>query len=147
MLFRSTGYFFEMNPSGLMADALLGQNGQNRQWDGIWNARAVHTGFGWVLEIQIPFRTLNFNPESDTWGINFQRTVRRKNEDSIWMGHARNQGVRRMTNAGLLTGLRNVSQGLGLDVKPYALAMAEAAPGRGQSNFSRNTQEIGRAHV
>ena len=30
-----TGYFFEMNPSGLMADALLGVNGQNREWDGI----------------------------------------------------------------------------------------------------------------
>ena len=34
-------------------------------------------------------------PNSDTWGINFQRTVRRKNEDSIWMGWARNQGLRR----------------------------------------------------
>jgi len=36
-----TGYFFEMNPSGLMADALQGAaNASNRQWDGIWNARA-----------------------------------------------------------------------------------------------------------
>ena len=35
-----TGYFFEMNPSGLMADSLFGINGDNRQWDGIWNARA-----------------------------------------------------------------------------------------------------------
>ena len=35
----STGYFFEMNPSGLMGDALRGLNGYNRQWDGIWNAR------------------------------------------------------------------------------------------------------------
>jgi hypothetical protein len=94
-----SGYFFEMNPSGLMADSLIGVNGQNRQWDGIWNARHKHTDFGWVLEIEIPFRTLNFNPASDTWGINFQRTVRRKNEDSIWMGWARNQGLQRMTNA------------------------------------------------
>ena len=34
-----SGYFFEMNPSGLMADSLMGVNGDNRQWDGIWNAR------------------------------------------------------------------------------------------------------------
>ena len=65
---------------------------------------------GWTIEIEIPFRTLNFDPNSDTWGINFQRTVRRKNEDSIWMGWARNQGLRRMTNAGLLTGIQDVTR-------------------------------------
>ena len=46
-----TGYFFEMNPSGLMADALLGINGENREWDGIWNARALRSEIGWTLEI------------------------------------------------------------------------------------------------
>ena len=116
-----SGYFFEMNPAGLMADALLGVNGQNRQWDGIWNARHNHDNLGWTLEIEIPFRTLNFDPDNDTWGINFQRTVRRKNEDSIWMGWARNQGLRRMTNAGRVTGISEVTQGNGLDIKPYGV--------------------------
>ena len=125
-----SGYFFEMNPSGLMADSIFGVNVDNRQWDGIWDARVVHTDFGWTIEIEIPFRTLNFNPEQDTWGMNFQRTVRRKNEDSIWMGWARNQGLRRMTNAGHVTGIRNVTQGHGLDIKPYALFTAQASPGR-----------------
>ena len=126
-----TGYFFEMNPSGLMADALLGVNGQNRQWDGIWNARARRSEIGWTLEIEIPFRTLNFDPNNDTWGINFQRTVRRKNEESIWSGWARNQGLRRMNNAGLVTGIREVSQGRGLDIKPYGLFTSESNPGGG----------------
>jgi len=130
-----TGYFFEMNPSGLMADALLGINGQNREWDGIWNARARRSEIGWTLEIEIPFRTLNFNPNSDTWGINFQRTVRRKNEESIWNGWARNQGLRRMNNAGLVTGIRDVSQGHGLDIKPYGLFTSEASPGRGDGSM------------
>src|SRR5688572_7330422 len=128
-----TGYFFEMNPSGLMADALLGVNGQNREWDGIWNARHRRSEIGWTLEIVIPFRTLNFDPNSDTWGINFQRTVRRKNEESLWMGWARNQGLRRMSNAGLVTGIRDVTQGHGLDIKPYGVFTTEASPGRGSS--------------
>jgi hypothetical protein len=80
-----SGYFFEMNPSGLMADSLFGVNGDNRAWDGIWDARVVRSEIGWTIEIEIPFRTLNFDPDNDTWGFNFQRTVRRKNEDSIWM--------------------------------------------------------------
>jgi hypothetical protein len=133
-----SGYFFEMNPSGLMADSIFGVNGDNRAWDGIWNARVRHSEIGWTIEIQIPFKTLNFNPESDTWGMNFQRTVRRKNEDSIWMGWARNQGLRRMTNAGYVTGIREVTQGIGLDVKPYALFTAQSSPGRGSSSFDKD---------
>ncbi len=133
-----SGYFFEMNPSGLMADSLFGVNGNNRQWDGIWNARVRRSDIGWTIEIEIPFRTLNFNPESDTWGMNFQRTVRRKNEDSIWMGWARNQGLRRMANAGHVTGIRDATQGLGLDIKPYGLFTAQASPGRGVGSFDRD---------
>jgi hypothetical protein len=127
-----SGYFFETNPSGLMADSLFGVNGDNRQWDGIWDLRTDRSEIGWTIEVEIPFRTLNFNPNSDTWGINFQRTVRRKNEESIWTGWARNQGLRRMTNAGHVTGITNVTQGRGLDIRPYGLYIAEASPGRGR---------------
>ena len=87
---------------------------------------------GWTLEIEIPFRTLNVNPDNDVWGINFQRVVSRKSEQSIWSGWARNQGLRRMTNAGVLTGLRDMTQGHGLDIKPYGLVSSLASPGRGQ---------------
>ena len=134
-----SGYFFEMNPSGLMADSWFGVNGDNRAWDGIWSARVHRSEIGWTIEIEIPFRTLNFDPGNDTWGFNFQRTVRRKNEDSIWSGWARNQGLRRMTNAGRVTGLRNLSQGVGLDVKPYGLATAGASPGRGVTRTDVDT--------
>jgi uncharacterized protein DUF5916/cellulose/xylan binding protein with CBM9 domain len=128
-----TGYFFETNPSGAMADALMGTNGQNRQWDGIWNERVQRNSAGWSFEVEIPFRTLNFNPNSDTWGINVSRTLSRKNENSIWMGWARNQGVSRMTNAGRLTGLSGVTQGHGLDVKPYVLGTAQDARVRNEA--------------
>lgn len=133
-----SGYFFEMNPSGLMGDALIGVNGSNRQWDGIWDARVHHSSIGWTIEIAIPFRTLNFDPKSDTWGINFQRTVRRKNEDSVWMGWARNQGLQRMTNAGRLVGLHDMTQGHGLDVKPYGLVSSGTQPALGVTSAQQN---------
>jgi hypothetical protein len=128
---QQSGYFFEMNPSGLMGDALRGAGFQNRQWDGIWNAKARRSEIGWTLEIEIPFRTLNFDPAAEFWGINFQRSVKRKNEESLWMGWGRNQGLNRLSNAGMLTGLRDIHVGHGLDLKPYAVATAEAFPGRG----------------
>ena len=136
------GYFFEINPSGAMGDGLIDPSedggglgaGANKSWDGIWTARVRRGPGGWTAEIEIPFKTLNFEPGAASWGINFQRTVRRKNEESLWMGHARNQGLRRMSNAGLVQGFGGLSQGVGLDLKPYAVGSVLAAPGRGHPN-------------
>ncbi|MCA1583689.1 MAG: carbohydrate binding family 9 domain-containing protein, partial [Acidobacteria bacterium] len=133
-----TGYFFEINPAGAMGDGIVsGPGGDdlggnvNKSWDGIWTARVRRTPEGWTAEIELPFKTLNFNPSSDTWGANFQRTVRRKNEESLWTGWLRNEGLLRMSNAGRVVGLADISQGVGLDVKPYALGSLQAAPGFG----------------
>jgi len=141
---QQSGYFFEMNPWGLMADAVMGPGGSNnRQWDGIWDARVARSEIGWTLEIVIPFRTLNFDPNAPAWGINFQRTVRRKSEESLWTGHQRNQGLRRMSNAGLLVGISDVSQGVGLDVRPYAAGHVAEAPGRVPAVGREESGDIG----
>ena len=132
-LTAQNGYFFETNPSGLMGDSLIGPTGQNRQWDGLWLLRVQRDEQGWSFEAEIPFSTLNFDPKATSWGINFQRTVRRRNEDSLWNGWGRNQGLQRLSNAGLLTGMnQEVSQGLGLDLRPFGVVTSDAAPGTGR---------------
>ena len=88
-----TGYFFEINAAGLMGDGLMGGGGgrggfgrggfgggANKAWDGIWEAQTSRRPDGWSAEIRIPFRTLNFDPNTEDWWINFQRTIRRKND-------------------------------------------------------------------
>jgi len=134
-----TGYFFEINPSGAMGDGLIsgptggggGFGGEmEKSWDGIWLARVRRTDTGWTAEVEVPFKTVNFNPDTDTWGANFQRTVRRKNEDSLWTGWLRDEGLTRMSNAGRVGGITDISQGIGLDLKPYLLGAASNAPGR-----------------
>ncbi len=138
-----SGYYFEINPSGAMGDGLVDPSrrvrgrdnlgaGINRSWDGVWLARVRRTPAGWTAEVEIPFRTLNFDSAASAWGINFQRTVRRKNENSLWTGYALNQGLARMSNAGRVEGLQGISQGLGLDLKPYVVGSVSSAPGRGQ---------------
>jgi hypothetical protein len=129
-----TGYYFEINAAGLMGDGILGGGGGrgfgghggggggvNKSWDGIWEARVARLDDGWSAEIRIPFQTLNFDPELDTWGINFQRTIRRNNEEILWRGHRRNQGLWRPVHAGQLTGLEGLSQGIGLEAKPSTI--------------------------
>ncbi len=133
-----TGYFFETNAAGVMGDALIssgggrggggGGGGGGRAWDGIWEVKSFIRLDGWSLEIRIPFRTLNFDPSSDTWGINFQRTIRRKNEEIMWRGYRRNQSLRQPIHAGRLTGLRGMSQGIGLEAVPYAVTNWKSVP-------------------
>ncbi|MGI9626986.1 MAG: DUF5916 domain-containing protein, partial [Longimicrobiales bacterium] len=140
-----TGYFFEINAAGLMGDGVIssggrggggggpgrggGGGGTNKAWDGIWEARTFIRPDGWSAEIQIPFRTLNFNPSQSEWGINFQRTIRRRNEEILWRGYLRNQGLRNPVFAGRLTGLSGLSQGVGLEAVPSSVVSWRNTPG------------------
>ncbi|MCG2587584.1 carbohydrate binding family 9 domain-containing protein [Rhodohalobacter sulfatireducens] len=121
---QRSAYFMEVNPNALRTDGLIttGQ-GQtiNLNWDGIWDAKAEISDIGWTTEIKIPFRTFNFDPDSDTWGVNFMRVIRRKSETVLWTGYQRNQGIERPQDGGLLTGLTGMSQGLGLEVVPFGI--------------------------
>jgi hypothetical protein len=137
-----SGYYFEMNPSGAMGDSLItaadafggGADNVARAWDGIWFAKVNKSDIGWTIEIEIPFRTVNFDPNAPAWGVNFQRTIRRKNEETLWTGFARNQGVRMMQNSGLLEGISDVSQGIGLDFQPYMVGSYLDARGRNRGD-------------
>lgn len=118
-----TAYLFATNPAAMRSDGLItvGQGvNYNGSWDGIWNVRTTVDSEGWIVEMVIPFRTLDFNPSNTHWGINFQRTVRRNNEEILWAGWRRHQGLFRPQNAGTLSGLSNLNQGLGLEVIPFA---------------------------
>ncbi|MEI7932139.1 MAG: DUF5916 domain-containing protein, partial [Alphaproteobacteria bacterium] len=97
---------------------------------------------GWSVEVQIPFRTVNFNPNGQSWGINFQRIVRRKNETSYWSGWGRNQGIYSLAFAGRLEGISDVSQGHGLDIKPYLLGNFSETPANGAPTVYRGNKGI-----
>lgn len=147
---RRNGYVFQVNPAGAMVDGLINASardddfgaGINRSWDGIWTARVRRSSGGWSTEIEIPFRTLNFDTTASTWGINFQRTIRRKSEEALWTGWDRSLGVTRMADAGRLEGLFGLSQGVGLDLKPYVVGNVSAAPGRGRPD-AVSTGDVG----
>lgn len=135
-------YFFETNPAALRGDGLLtvGQGTNlNKSWDGIWDVRTSVTEEGWIVEAKIPFRSLDFDPENLNWGINFQRTIRRENEEILWSGWRRNQGLFRPQNAGTLSGLTDLSQGIGVELTPYLSSTANRSwsqPGESEDTGS-----------
>jgi hypothetical protein len=121
------GYQFSVNPVGAKWDAQMSNEGRetNSNWDGVWEVGTRIAEDGWYAEIRIPFRTLKFAPDADqTWGINFQRRLRRLNENSYWAPLPRIHNLSRVSMAGTVEGLQGLRPGNNLRVKPYALASA-----------------------
>ena len=122
---RRSGYRFMTNPNGLRQEGLF-QNISEEQWDweGIWYTASTIDEQGWVTEIAIPFKTLSFDPENDTWGINFRRAIARRDERTGWVSRNRNSDP---STSGTVAGLVGLEQGLGLDVVP-SLSVGERRP-------------------
>ncbi len=122
------GYLFATNPRGAKWDAQEVNDGRdvNSNWDGIWDVR-THVGpTGWTAEIRIPFRTLRFTAaDAQTWGINFLRQIRRRNETTFWAPIPRNYTITRASMAGTLQGLRRIRPGNDFRVKPYMLTSGD----------------------
>ena len=115
------GFFFQVNAAGARADGQVSNNAESlsRDWDGIWNAAARITNDGWVVEIEIPFKTLRFTPGQPVWGFNVERQIKRRQEIDRWTAARQNIWISNLAEAGWLDGLQDARQGLGLDVRPY----------------------------
>jgi len=91
-------------------------------WDGVWVSNARITSTGWTATLAIPFSTLNFKSSDDvSLGINFLRFIRRKNEEDLWRSYLRIYGLERVSQAGVLTNLREIGSGRLFLIKPYVL--------------------------
>ncbi len=111
-----TGYYFQVNPNGIRREGVYeNPNSLNRDWAGIWQVESRIDDQGWTAEIAIPFNTLNFDPASETWGFSIARTIARKKEEIAWSSFNRNVNP---TTTGLITGIRDIRQGKGLDIIP-----------------------------
>ncbi|MBN1464439.1 carbohydrate binding family 9 domain-containing protein [candidate division KSB1 bacterium] len=128
---RRSGYWFQINPRGCIGDALVSQNGAafNKSWDGLWEGAAHITAWGWEGEIAIPFKTMSFRKGQSSWGLKLIRQVSRKSEQGYWPVANLNSHKFQVSDAGLLDGLLDISQGIGLDAVPYALVGADARQG------------------
>ena len=121
---QRNGYMFAINARGAKWDAQMINEGReiNANWDALWDVKARITETGWYAEIAIPFRTLRFSSaDEQTWGINFQRRIRRRNEDSFWAPLPRIYDLQRVSMAGTLERLQGVRPGNDLRIKPYVL--------------------------
>jgi hypothetical protein len=83
---RRNAFRFAVNPLGTQQDALITDEGHtvNVSWDAPWLSAGGIDKDGFTVEIAIPLTSLRFNEGATAWGFNIARTIRRKNEISLW---------------------------------------------------------------
>lgn len=115
-----TGYFFQINAAGARNDGLI-SNADNvaLDWDGVWDARTQRTADGWSAEIVIPSRTLSFSSGRPMWGLNVERFVARERLTLRWSSPTLDSFLYDLSRAGVLSGVGELRQGLGIEFSPY----------------------------
>lgn len=121
--------------------------GFNKNWDGSWSVATSRDDQGWYAEFRIPFSTLRYGAENDTWGFNISRRIRRLNEEDFWAAVPREFGLYRLDFAGELTGMTPPFRRI-TTVTPYILGSSERDyDDPAQSSFARDAEIGGEAKV
>ena len=126
---EQNGFVFGTTPAGIEYDGQVANEGQgggrflgggfnnrrrfqsgagagfNKNWDGSWSVATFIDERGWYAEFRIPFNTLRYGAQNDSWGFNVSRRVRRLNEESFWSPVPREFNLYRLNYAGDLEGL------------------------------------------
>lgn len=126
-------FVFEVNPRGIQNDGIftetrrMGRGGgggsggfdmYDRNWDTFFLAEAKFDEKGYAMEISIPFKSLRFpNTPVQTWGLQVQRTIRRKNEEIYWKPRSRNMNGF-LLQAGKITFGGDIAKGRNVEVMP-----------------------------
>ncbi len=128
---KRNAYWFQIGPRGSIGDAIISENGAefNKQWDGLFNGKARITDYGWEAELAIPFKTIGFDKNSDKWGIKFIRYIVDNLELSYWPSADLDARRFQVSDAGVITGIENITQGIGLDISPYLVTGIDTKKG------------------
>jgi hypothetical protein len=118
-----TAYQFAINPHGIQADGIyIEAVGEDFNPDFIFYSEGKRFKKGYILEVEIPFKSLRF-PEKDdmSWGIAILRRINHLDKDIIWPRISRNLSTF-IPQFGKIHHLRNISAGNNIELLPEITA-------------------------
>lgn len=129
---------FMVSAAGVQADVNYSGYTEDTNWDAVWVSAVQHTESGWLVEIKIPYSALRFSTKSNqTWGVNFMRRVKSKNEVASW--NPINNGIKGVTNQmGIVTGISELKPPIRLAIFPYISGYYEKIPTKKNPSQSFN---------
>lgn len=114
-------YDFICNPLGVQTDQIESNYGAGGDsWDAIWNSAGRITDSGYVVEMAIPFRALNFHrsDSSQVWGIDAIRSYPRNVRHHIGL-FPRDRNLNcYMSQSDKIIGFAGVTPGSNIEIDP-----------------------------
>ncbi|MDG2370461.1 MAG: DUF5916 domain-containing protein [Flavobacteriales bacterium] len=123
---KTNGFSFSVNPYGVQREGLIesaGTYGVSTAWDNKWFVEVEHFKEGWTVEMKIPFKSIRYKKDLNSWGINFSRNNLKINENSVWNKVPINFNVATLNFAGTLNWDESLPDaGPNVAVIPYSIA-------------------------
>jgi hypothetical protein len=144
---KVTGAIFRVSASNVQQDAVLyNDTWWDTTWDAVWQSQVAIDDDGWTAEVRIPLSQLRFaQRERQTWGINFERFIRRKNEYS-WLEMVPKNQTGTASRMLELTGLDGLHPLRHVELLPYVAGRAEfVAPSAAGNPFNDGSRAFGAA--
>lgn len=124
---NKTAYKFAVTASGVKADSRLLDDARNRDygWDGVWFAESKIHDWGFVVEMEIPYRSIQYDETLNAWGLDFDRWIPHLTEDLYWCRYEQNEG-QRVSKFGrlLFENFRPTIKGENLEIYPVGFTSA-----------------------
>ncbi|HEV7389010.1 MAG TPA: DUF5916 domain-containing protein [Gemmatimonadaceae bacterium] len=131
---RRTSFRFSVNPKGVQKDVLEfdDRNGEDLNWDAVWEVATTVDSLGWTAEYKIPFSQLRFGGVQKgterIWGLQIMRDIARRNERDSWSPWKTTDPCF-VSCEGDLTGIIDIPVPQRLEVLPYVSTKLTRAPG------------------
>ncbi|MBR9975878.1 MAG: carbohydrate binding family 9 domain-containing protein [Bacteroidetes bacterium] len=125
---RKSAYKLIVSAAGVRGDARLLDDARNRDysWDGVWFSAAEVYPWGYVVEMEIPYRSIQYDASLGEWGLDFDRWVPTRAEDIYWTPYEESEGIR-VSRFGRLVfeGFRPSARGFNFEVYPVGFVKAD----------------------
>ena len=140
------GYVIMVNPLGVQQDGLwVVGGGQRRRWgppidwnpDFVWDSGGRIFDGGYSVEVRVPLKSIRFPsvPVQD-WGLQIERRIARNGYRESWAPVTADV-ANQMEQFGTLTGLRDLSPGLFLEINPVQTFSRQGAYDSDAGTFRR----------
>ena len=148
-----------VNPLGVQLDGAVVESG-NRGGSGFgglgggrvppdlspdfaFQSKGKLTGFGYQIEVRIPFRSLRYqSAKTQDWNLHVVRRLQAAGHEDSW-SPARRSAASFLDQSGTLVGLTGLQRGLVMDVNPVLTARVDGAQGGDGWNYSGDRPDAG----
>jgi hypothetical protein len=134
---KKRAFVFRVNPCGVQTDGIYIEGRRHRRgdrggpdridknWDTFFITNAHMDDEGYIVEMSIPFKSIRFpHSNSQVWGLQIKRNIRRKNEEIYWYPRSRDvNGF--LVQSGTIQIDGKLNKGKNLEIMPVVTGLKE----------------------